>query len=140
MVFVTRSHRHAIYSQLYSEGVMVVKKDYYGKYSLPMAHGDPLVIPNYQVMGVMKSLKDRGIVKETFNWGWHYYFLASELKSVKTKDDTVEFTGRDQMREILGLPASVDPNTHRVDREELKTDTVQRGSRTRNNFQPSASN
>ena len=118
MVFVVSKHRRAIYSQLYADGVMVVKKDYYGKYTVPMANGEPLVIPNYEVMGVMKSLKDRGIVKETFNWGWHYYFLATEVKTVHEKNDTLEYTGRDQMRAILGVPADVQPHTHRKDARE----------------------
>jgi len=100
---------------------MVVKKDYYGQYSIPQksAEGESeLIIPNYEVMGIMKSLKDQGIVKETFNWGWHYYFLANETKSIKTANDTIVYTGKDRMREILGLPETVMPKTHRPPEEE----------------------
>ena len=121
MVFAVRAHRQAVYSQLFAVGVMVVKKDYYGQYSIPQKSKDEeweLIIPNYEVMGIMKSLKDQGIVKETFNWGWHYYFLANETKSIKTTNDTIVYTGRDRMREILGLPESVMPKTHRPPEEE----------------------
>lgn len=97
---------------------MVVKKDFYGTYTLPQANDEALVIPNYEVMGVMKSLKDKGICRETFKWGWHYYFLASESETEKTEggdeETTTDFTGKETMREMLGLPDSVIPHTHRV--------------------------
>ncbi len=50
----------------------------------------------------MRSLKSRKFVTEIFSWQWHYYFL---------KNEGVSF-----LREYLGLPADVIPNTHRIDK------------------------
>jgi small subunit ribosomal protein S10e len=54
----------------------------------------------------MRSLKSRKLVTEVFTWQWHYYFL---------KNEGVKF-----LREYLGLPAGVIPNTHRVDKSTKK--------------------
>lgn len=37
-----------------------------------------LAVPNLQAMSVMKSLKSRGFVAETFNWQFHYFTLTDE--------------------------------------------------------------
>ena len=50
----------------------------------------------------MRSLLSRKYVTEIFTWQWHYYFL---------KNEGVKF-----LRDYLGLPASVIPNTHRVEK------------------------
>lgn len=49
----------------------------------------------------MRSLKSRKFVTEIFTWRWHYYFLTAE---------GVKF-----LRDTLGLPATVIPNTHKED-------------------------
>jgi hypothetical protein len=52
-----------------TEGVLVAKKDFYGVWAYKSKDGDKDVsLPNLEVMGLMKSLKSRGYVKETFNW------------------------------------------------------------------------
>lgn len=56
----------------------------------------------------MRSLKSRKFVTEVFSWQWHYYFL---------KNEGVKF-----LREYLGLPATVIPNTHKADRSTKKED------------------
>ena len=56
----------------------------------------------------MRSIKSRKYVTEVFSWQWHYYFLKNE--------------GVNFLREYLGLPASVIPNTHRVDKTTKKED------------------
>jgi small subunit ribosomal protein S10e len=50
----------------------------------------------------MRSLCSRKFVSETFSWNWHYYFLKPE--------------GLKYLREYLGLPDSIIPNTHKQDR------------------------
>ena len=54
----------------------------------------------------MRSLKSRKFVTEIFSWQWHYYFLTAE--------------GIKYLREYLGLPSNVIPNTHKADRNVQK--------------------
>jgi len=54
----------------------------------------------------MRSLKSRKFVTEVFSWQWRYYFL---------KNEGVKF-----LREYLGLPPDVIPNTHRIDKSAKK--------------------
>ena len=49
----------------------------------------------------MRSLLSKKFLTEIFNWQWHYYFLKPE--------------GIKYLREYLGLPESVIPNTHKQD-------------------------
>lgn len=56
----------------------------------------------------MRSLFSRKFVTEIFSWQWHYYFLTNE--------------GVNFLREYLGLPSNVIPNTHRVDKTTKKED------------------
>jgi small subunit ribosomal protein S10e len=56
----------------------------------------------------MRSLKSRKFVTEVFVWQWHYYFL---------KNEGVKF-----LRDYLGLPQTVIPNTHKVDRSTKRED------------------
>ena len=49
----------------------------------------------------MRALNSRKLVTEIFNWQWHYYFLKPE--------------GIKYLRELLGLPDSIIPNTHKLD-------------------------
>jgi small subunit ribosomal protein S10e len=66
-------------------------------------------INNYHCFLVMRSLNSRKYVSEIFNWQWHYYFL---------KPEGIKF-----LRNYLGLPDSVIPNTHKQDVS--KTEEVQ---------------
>lgn len=56
----------------------------------------------------MRSLKSRKYVTEVFSWQWHYYFLKSE--------------GIKFLRDYLGLPSTVIPNTHQFDKTTRKED------------------
>ena len=56
----------------------------------------------------MRSLFSRKYVTEVFSWQWHYYFLTAE--------------GIKYLREYLGLPSNVIPNTHKADRPVKKED------------------
>jgi small subunit ribosomal protein S10e len=56
----------------------------------------------------MRSLLSRKYVTELFVWRYHHYFL---------KNEGVKF-----LREYLGLPQTVIPNTHKVDRSTKKED------------------
>ena len=59
--------------------------------------GSGVEVPNLQVCNLMKSLKSRGYVKESFNWQWFYWYLTNE--------------GIEYRREYLHLPTEVMPNT-----------------------------
>ncbi len=61
----------------------------------------------------MRSLRSRKFVTEVFSWQWHYYFL---------KNEGVKF-----LREYLGLPADVIPNTHRIDKTTKKEEEAVEG-------------
>jgi small subunit ribosomal protein S10e len=69
-----------------------------------MEDNDCVNIPNVQCFIVMKSLNSRKYVTEVFAWQWHYYTLKTE--------------GIKFLREYLGLPATVIPNTHKADRNQ----------------------
>ena len=71
-----------------------------------MGKHEGLDIPNLHCFLVMRSLLSRKFVTEVFSWQWHYYFL---------KNEGVKF-----LREYLGLPADVIPNTHRIDKTTKK--------------------
>lgn len=52
-----------------TEGVMVAKKDFYSVWTYKSKDGENDVqLPNLEVINLLKSLKSRGYVKETFNW------------------------------------------------------------------------
>jgi small subunit ribosomal protein S10e len=73
-----------------------------------MGKHEGLDIPNLHCFLVMRSLLSRKFVTEVFSWQWHYYFL---------KNEGVKF-----LREYLGLPADVIPNTHRIDKSTKRED------------------
>lgn len=86
-----KKNRVAIYSQLFKDGVCVVKKD-----TMMKKHGE-VDVPNLHVMNVMKSLKSRDYVRETFSWQYHYYYLTDE--------------GIEYLRSYLNLPSTIKPLT-----------------------------
>ena len=65
-------------------------------------------MPSLHCFLVMRSLKSRKFVTEIFSWQWHYYFLTPE--------------GIKYLREYLGLPSNVIPNTHKADRNVQKNE------------------
>ena len=56
---------------------------------------DEIDVPNLEVLNLMKSLKSRGFVRETFNWQYFYWYLENE--------------GVEYLREYLHLPAETRP-------------------------------
>ncbi len=101
MVLVSSSDRRKIYEYLLQEGVFCFQKDNMGKHEF-------LDIPNLHCFLVLRSLLSRKFVTEVFVWQFHHYFL---------KNEGVKF-----LREFLGLPQTVIPNTHKVDRSTKKED------------------
>eukprot|EP00161_Ancyromonas_sigmoides_P025118 TRINITY_DN8323_c1_g1_i2.p2 TRINITY_DN8323_c1_g1~~TRINITY_DN8323_c1_g1_i2.p2 ORF type:complete len:109 (+),score=46.80 TRINITY_DN8323_c1_g1_i2:155-481(+) len=90
-MLISKANRNLVYSYLFKEGVVTVKKDPH----LP-AHQE-IAVPNLHVMKLLQSLKSRDLVNETFSWGWYYYYLTDE--------------GIDHLRGYLSLPAEIIPNT-----------------------------
>ena len=93
-MFIPKSHRIAIYSYLFKEGVCVVKKDY----ALP-THPEIEGVSNLEVMMLMKSLTSRDFVKTTFSWQHSYCYLTAE--------------GVEYLRTYLALPADIVPATQK---------------------------
>ena len=96
MVLVPLKEKVKIYTYFLQEGVFACKKDNTSK-------NETLEIPNLHCFLVMRSLISRKFATEVFRWQWHYYFLTPE--------------GIKYLREYLGLPATVIPNTYKVSTE-----------------------
>ena len=96
MVLVPAKDKVKIYTYFLQEGVFACKKDNTSK-------NETLDIPNLHCFLVMRSLISRKFATEIFSWQWHYYFLTPE--------------GIKYLREYLGLPGSVIPNTYKVNTE-----------------------
>ena len=96
MVLVPLKDKVKIYTYFLQEGVFACKKDNTSK-------NETLDIPNLHCFLVMRSLISRKFATEIFRWQWHYYFLTPE--------------GIKYLREYLGLPATVIPNTYKVSTE-----------------------
>ena len=90
-MFVTKKNRIAVYSYLFKEGVLVAKKDFFKP-----VH-DEIEVPNLEVINLMKSMKSRGLVRETFSWQYYYYYLTNE--------------GIEYLRSYLHLPDEIVPAT-----------------------------
>ena len=84
---------------VFTEGVVVAHKDKHQikNHEEIKVEGAATCIPNVQVTQLMKSLKSRGFVTESFSWQWYYYYLSNE--------------GIEYLRDYLHLPAEVMPNT-----------------------------
>ena len=81
-----------IYAYLFKEGVLVAKKDHH-----KAKHSDALDMPNLEVIGVLRSFRSKGYVKETFNWQYYYWYLTNE--------------GIEYLRTYLALPSDAMPAT-----------------------------
>ena len=93
-MFIPKKNRLEVYSYLFKEGVLVAKKD-----NFKPKH-DEIDVPNLEVMNLMKSLKSRGYVRETFNWQYYYWYLTNE--------------GIEYLREYLHLPAEIVPTSAQI--------------------------
>jgi small subunit ribosomal protein S10e len=92
-MMIPKKNKILVYSYLFKEGCLVAPKDFY------KPKHDEIDVPNIQVMQLMKSLKSRGLIAETFNWRWYYWYL---------NDEGVEY-----MRTYLHLPEEYVPQTHK---------------------------
>jgi small subunit ribosomal protein S10e len=93
-MFIPKANRIAVYKYLFSEGVLVVKKD-----TISSTHPHIEGPTNLEVLMLMKSLESRAFVRITFNWQYNYVYLTAE--------------GIEYLRTYLALPAEVVPATHR---------------------------
>ena len=100
-MIITKEHRNLVYAYLFREGVMVAKKDFFAK-----EHHIIHEVHNRELLQLMKSLKSRQYVTETFNWGWFYWTLTNE--------------GIVYLRNYLHLPEEVVPNTLKARRAEVE--------------------
>ena len=94
MVLVRFKNKVKLYTYFLQEGVFASKKD-------NVSNHETLNIPNLHCFLVMRSLVSRGMATEIFSWQWHYYFLTKK--------------GVDYLREYLGLPANIVPNSWKLE-------------------------
>ena len=106
MVLVPLKEKVKIYTYFLQEGVFACKKDNTSK-------NETLDIPNLHCFLVMRSLISRKFATEIFRWQWHYYFLTPE--------------GIKYLREYLGLPVTVIPNTYKVSTENNEEEQKEEG-------------
>ena len=97
MVLVPLKDKVKLYTYFLKEGVFACKKDNTTK----NANVD---IPNLYCFLIMRSLVSRKMATEIFSWQWHYYFLTKQ--------------GVEYLREYLGVPANIVPNTYKLDEQE----------------------
>ncbi|KAL9180776.1 hypothetical protein ACHAXT_011229 [Thalassiosira profunda] len=93
-MFIPKANRVAVFSYLFREGVLVVKKD-----TVTPTHPHIEGVTNLEVMNLMKSLNSRGYIRTTFSWQHNYCYLTEE--------------GIEYLRGYLALPAEIVPATHK---------------------------
>ena len=94
MVLVPLKEKVKLYTFFLKEGVFACRKD-------NTTNNENLQIPNLHCFLIMRSLVSRGMATEIFSWQWHYYFLTKK--------------GVDYLREYLGLPANIVPNSWKLE-------------------------
>ena len=93
-MYIPKENRIAVFSYLFKEGVLVVKKDHRAQ-THPHIEGPS----NLEVLMLMKSLESRGFIRITFSWQYNYCYL---------KDEGIEY-----LRQYLALPDEIVPATHK---------------------------
>ncbi len=93
-MFIPKANRIAVFKYLFSEGVLVVKKD-----TVSATHPHIEGPTNLEVLMLVKSLQSKGYVRVTYNWQYNYVYLTAE--------------GIEYLRSYLALPADVVPATHK---------------------------
>ena len=93
-MFIPQANRIAVFKYLFSEGVLVVKKD-----TVSATHPHIQGPTNLEVLMLVKSLQSRGYVRVTYNWLYNYVYLTAE--------------GIEYLRSYLALPAEMVPATHK---------------------------
>ena len=106
MVLVPTKDKVKIYTYFLQEGVFACKKD-------NTSINETLEIPNLHCFLVMRSLISRKFATELFSWQWHYYFLTEK--------------GIEYLREYLGLPSTVVPNTYKFNENEEEEQPKEEG-------------
>ncbi|PAA77134.1 hypothetical protein BOX15_Mlig021743g1 [Macrostomum lignano] len=92
-MLIPKKDRVAIYERLFSDGVMVAKKDVRPNVTHPQVSS----VRNLHVIKALTSLKSRGFVREQFAWRHYYWFLTNE--------------GIEHLRKELHLPTECVPTT-----------------------------
>jgi len=90
-MLIPKKNRLAVYSYLFKEGTIVVRKE------LVMEKHPNIEVPRLHVVKLMTSLKSKDYVKEQFNWQYLYYTLNDK--------------GIDFLREYLHVSADTVPAT-----------------------------
>ena len=93
-MFIPKANRIAVFSYLFREGVLVVKKD-----TVSPTHPHIEGCTNLEVLNLMKSLLSREFIRITFSWQHNYCYLTPE--------------GIEYLRGYLALPAEIVPATHK---------------------------
>merc|ERR1719276_358996 len=88
-MFIPRKNRDEILMELFTDGVMVCKKEF-GKHL-------KLDVSNLEVMSLMRSFKAKKYVDEVFVWH-HFYWTLTDA-------------GIEYIRKLLYIKPSVVPNT-----------------------------
>ena len=93
-MFIPKANRIAVFKYLFSEGVLVVKKD-----TVSSTHPHIEGPTNLEVLMLVKSLQSKEYVRVTYNWQYNYVYLTNE--------------GIEYLRSYLALPDNVVPATHK---------------------------
>jgi small subunit ribosomal protein S10e len=92
MVVIPKKHRVETYSYLFKEGVLICH------WNNLLTHPEiPGKVPNLHIQKMMQGFVTKGLVRETFAWRHHYWFLTN--------------AGIIYLREYLHLPSTVQPST-----------------------------
>jgi len=92
LMLVSTPNRRDIYARLFSDGVLVARKDFASPEHMELKH-----IKNIEVIKTCQSLRSRGFVREQFSWQHYYFFLTDE--------------GIEYLRKWLNVPSDVVPKT-----------------------------
>ena len=87
-MFIRRENRDEILKELFTQGVLVCKKEF--------AKHTKLDVPNLEIINLMRSFKAKKLVDETYCWK-HFYWVLTEA-------------GIEHIRELLHLKPNVVPD------------------------------
>eukprot|EP01120_Amphizonella_sp_Union-15-10_P010858 TRINITY_DN44_c0_g2_i1.p1 TRINITY_DN44_c0_g2~~TRINITY_DN44_c0_g2_i1.p1 ORF type:complete len:176 (-),score=41.08 TRINITY_DN44_c0_g2_i1:85-612(-) len=90
-MLMPKKARVAICLYLFKEGVLVAEKNTH------LPKHPTIDVPNLYVINLMRSMKSRGFVRESFCWNHYYWYLTNE--------------GIIYLREFLHLPEEIVPAT-----------------------------
>ena len=93
---IPKKNKDDLYRYLFTEGVLVCKKDRLGTW-IGKLGSKKFTMPNNHVMYLMRSMLSRGLIKEQFAWRHFYWYLNDE--------------GIAHLREYLSLSETVVPDT-----------------------------